>query len=349
MTALIKHRITGCLLTLGLIFQAPLGWTQEPVDWGRTFSAETLDSYLEGEDLKVGVMTLGMLPAAAQGAERTLMEALKTLPRVWTVDPIVPPDQSILAREDVAFIRALNTDALDVICILRFRMSDTQTIASAVFYDRAGVARGGFTVTGGHALSQRPPSERPASISEKTHRETARVLYNLRRIQYIEGTGEDDSAEFYGEDGTELLEGTAFYRAVNSPELAQQYLAREQHKRQAFIWGSVLGVGGLAALTTGIIYWGVQQPEMGTESMTRFHVLMTIGSVTTAVGGAVMLVGEFLSPHPVGLDRRLELMDKENAVRAQKLGVDPSSSKGTPTLDLNLGVGPGGIVLSGRF
>lgn len=297
-------------------------------DWSQTFDPASLKSYLEGEQLKVVVVTAGDAGEAARSAAGALATALRQSGKAQ----LVMDDAAlgaVSALDDQAIVARSAALPVDLIATFRAFPGASGELETAVvtFYDKQGKVLAALTAQVGQKLAAKAGGA-GQGVSAGAASSVSQIL----------GTTHDDASSareefekrvilcasvanwFWAYEGKykKPLEGADFYERVERPELAKAY-----RRNVALKW--LLGLAGLGISIGGIAYMVSSTDDLGGSSPDIAPFLIGLG-VGTLVGPTVMSIGIFMSAHPVEGPEALEISDNFNKKLARGLGLPENTT-----------------------
>ncbi|MCK5689167.1 hypothetical protein KAI87_07850 [Myxococcota bacterium] len=243
--------------------------------WEQTFSADAVDSYIQGSDLKILVAAAGDnksdVEAAAIGLEAALRKSSR-LQLVMSDDAL----GSLSGLDDGAIAKKAAHLPVDQIFVVRvFPGSSPDKMAVVVtIYDKAGEVLSAFSGTSGQAMetqgggSSGGVSNKAASVvasvtkghsknateAVKEYEERALWFKDMLVMNKKVGARMDRWSRPVKGTYREPLSWTEFYEAAGRPELADEY----QSKRITRILSFTLG-GTAIAVGVLVTSWGVNK------------------------------------------------------------------------------------------
>jgi hypothetical protein len=351
---------------LGLLAGLPA----RAVDWSKAFGRESLETYLEGESLRILVAAGGESRPVLRSAAGELQKVLRACSKVRMVmsDDALGTLAGLDDRSIVGKAAGLPVDRVAVLRVFPGASAEEPT-AVVTFYDREGKTLSAFTVEAGSRLVPRGSSESSGKgVGTRAAETVSKIIegqkdagdnaveeYEKRKIWFADGgvinaaTGQLVATWTVPYEGKykKPIEGAEFYEKVGRPDLASSY-----RTRTGWRWG--LMIAGYGAVLGGMTYGlavGLSCSKKGEYGICeeRNYSAVYIGLAIMGAGSIVGFIGQlFINPHPVSAPEARELADKRNQRLREELGITEnrraSGSRASPAgvISLSPYVAPGG-------
>jgi hypothetical protein len=359
--------IRNALATVAIIAAALPAHADE---WKQTFVPPSVETYLEGGDLKIILVAAGEDPGGLAQAAAALEGALRAGSKVSLVmnaealgDVKTLDDQAIVAK-------AADLPVAMVAIIRVFPSGDSAT-AVVTFYDKPGKVIIAFTARRGTPLAARSAE---ASAGEGVDTRAVKTVGKVLKEQKSAGAG---AVEEYQKKYLWFAEGAAvhpytgrvmatwsilyrgkykqpiewvdFYETVGRKDLADEYNSGVAIRTGLVIGGIVVGLAG-----AGLMF--IPLRSTGEEQFDEDMKWMYIGGGIMLAGSLVALFGAYYDPQPVGASEARRLADEYNRRLMKDLGLSPQDvTAPAPMRQPSIGVsgfiapGGGGLMLGVEF
>ena len=339
-------------------------------EWKQTFVPPSVQTYLEGEDLKILVVAAGDAGGGLAEATLALEEALRTGGRVSLVMNADALGE-VSKLDDQAIVAKAAGLPVSVVAIIRVFPSGSSATAVVTFYDKLGKVIIAFTAQRGTPLAARSTE---AAAGEGVGTRAAKTVGTVLKEQKTAGAG---AVEEYQKSHLWFAEGAAvhpytgrvmatwsilyrgkykqpiewvdFYETVGRKDLADQYKNGVAVRTGLVIGGVVVGLAG-----TGLMF--IPLRSTGEDQFDDDMTWMYIGGGVMLAGSRVALFGAYYDPQPVGASEARRLADEYNQRLMKDLGLSPGEvAAPAPMRQPSVGVSPfiapggGGLMLGVEF
>lgn len=331
---------------LSLIVLVTIGAAAAANDWPATFGTGEV-SRLPLSNGGVLVVAAGADPVQSRSAADALIAALQTAQRFG----VIMNDQAIgdVSGLDDAQIfercRPYPVAAVAIVRVFPAAVAGGPEQAVMVFYDKSGNVATAVNAlegtplvieAGGAQAGQGVSSEAAAAVSDITKTteidvQAAIEQYEQRMVWFEHwiGISGDTGAVVatwsvpYEGKFKKPLRHWRFYDLVGRPDLVDRYKTRLGLKVGLGVGGGLMFVGGMGLVMYGLLSeTGECVDRYDGECMEWINKpALGVGIGLAVVGTAGMMIGIFMSAHPVGEPERLRLADEYNQRLRQELGL----------------------------
>jgi hypothetical protein len=339
-------------------------------EWKQTFVPPSVETYLEGEDLKIIVVAAGEDPGGLAEATLALEVALRAGSKVNLVMNAEALGD-VKTLDDQAVVAKAADLPVAIVAIIRVFPSGDSATAVVTFYDKQGKVIIAFTAQRGTPLAARSIE---ASAGKGVDTRAAKTVGKVLKEQKTAGAG---AIEEYQKKYLWFAEGAAvhpytgrvmatwsilyrgkykqpiewedFYNTVGRKDLADEYNSGVTIRTWLVIGGIVVGLAG-----TGLMF--IPLFSAGEEQFDEDLKWMYIGGGVMLVGSLVALFGAYYDPQPVGASEARRLADEYNQRLMNELGLSSRDvAAPAPMKKPSVGVSPfvapggGGLMLGVEF
>ncbi len=356
----VRRLATCCVFLLVALF-ATSAFAQ---DWTATFAPDAVNSYVTKDGLKYVVVAGGNGGKSVEAAAKGLAAALRKGSASLVMDDSALGNVKGLDDDSiVAKAKKLPVDRITVVRVFPGGQGKPDTAVVTTHDKASGEVVWAITGTAGKAVEAKQlegvaggvTSNASDAVNQVTQSNTralkkAREEYAKRFVWFQDMVGVNQYggivahwSNAYQGKYRKVLSSEEFYRAVDRPDLAEQYASN--HSQQ--VWAGTMMSVGLLGVIGGGTWWLVE----GIDSSYDANASTTVPMIVTGASAALMIGGIVISPskvQPVTPSEARELADKHNQKLKHKLGLpedySPFPQPSGESMKLNFGIGaaPGG-------